>query len=99
MFMCTHIRVLSCMISLSLSLSRSLSLCLSLFLSSCLCGIRLGPRTRLGLGISGPESTVGPADNSKVSEPSGSCESIRVVKLVSTQPFSHHNRLSGYEME
>ena len=34
----------------------------------------------------------------EILKPSGPCGSIRLVKLVSKNPFSQHTRLSGYEM-
>ena len=46
-----------------------------------------------------PREEVGPAYNFEIPEPSGSCGSIRLVKFVSTKPFSYHKRLSAYAME
>ena len=47
----------------------------------------------------GPGNRVGPVNNFEIPKPSASCGSIRLVKLVSKSPLSHHLRLSGYEVE
>ena len=58
------------------------------------------PEKKVGLENKvGPKNKVGPAYYFEIREPSGSCESIRLVKLASKNTFSHHEGLSGYEME
>ena len=47
----------------------------------------------------GPGNKVGPGNNFKILEPSGSCGSICLVKLVSKNPFLPNKRVSGFEME
>ena len=49
--------------------------------------VRWGPMIRWG-----PETILGFPS-------SGSCGSIHLVKVVLTNPLSHHKRLSGYEVE
>ena len=53
----------------------------------------VGPENKVG-----PKNKVGPAHNFEIPEPSGSCGSIRLVKLVSTNTFSPCRHLSGYNM-
>ena len=47
----------------------------------------------------GPVDKAGPGNNFELPKPSGSCGSICLVKLVSTNPFSHHTCFSPFQME
>ena len=61
---------------------------------------KVGPENKVGPESQvGPENKVGPTNHFEISWPSCACGSICLVKLVSTNPFSHHNCPSWYEME
>ena len=60
----------------------------------------MGPENKVGPENQvGPENRVGPANNFGIPEPSASFGSIRLVKLISTNLFQPHKRLSGDELE
>ena len=59
-------------------------------------GNKVGPENVVGPGKNnGPWNKVGPGNNFEIPDNSGPCGSIRLVKLISKSPFSHHKRLSG----